>query len=106
MAAPNTRPRTRSGARRSTITASTSRSSWSDDTRYRQTLIASPAPGRGDLLLSLQRRIDGRVIFLLEARDQLGGADDLADAADTLPAAPNLLPGLRLRPFTRGIGAK
>ena len=32
----------------------------------------------------LQRRIDRFVVFLLEARDQFGGRQDLGDAADAL----------------------
>src|ERR1700761_4079369 len=35
-----------------------------------------------------QRRIDRLVIFLLEATDQLGCGQNLADAADALPRAP------------------
>src|SRR3954453_18830136 len=53
-----------------------------------------------------QRRIDRFVVFLFEPRDQFGGGHDLADAADALAAAPDLLPGLRFCPFTRCIRAK
>src|SRR5277367_4924887 len=44
----------------------------------------------------LQRRVERLVIFLLEATDQFGRGQDLTEAADALPRAPDFLPGLRL----------
>src|SRR6202789_1050643 len=43
-----------------------------------------------------KRRIDGLFVFFFEARDQLSGRHDLAEAADPLPRAPDILPGLCL----------
>src|ERR1700712_5198071 len=40
-----------------------------------------------------QRGIDGVGVFLAEPRDQFGGGQNLADAADALAAAPDFLPG-------------
>src|SRR3954451_554183 len=53
-----------------------------------------------------QRRIDRVRIFLLEPRDQLGGRQDLADAADALSAAPDFLPGLWLGALSGRVGAE
>src|SRR5215210_1217494 len=58
------------------------------------------------IMRSSQRGIDGFVIFLFEPRDQFGGRHDLADAANALTAAPDLLPGLWLGALARGIGAE
>jgi hypothetical protein len=55
--------------------------------------------GRHPALLgrvALQRRIDRFVVFFFESRDQFGGGQDFADAADALAAAPDFLPGFRL----------
>src|ERR1700722_15041500 len=54
---------------------------------------------------ALQRRIDRFVIFLFETRDHFGSRHDLADAADTLAAAPDFLPGFRLGALARGVWA-
>src|ERR1700743_4033468 len=69
------------------------------------------ARGQPDLIAAsrsrkLQCRIDRFGIFPFEPRDQFGGRQDLADAADALPAAPDFLPGLRLGTLARGVGAE
>src|ERR1043166_1162787 len=61
----------------------------------------APAPRKRS-----QRRVERFVILLLEAADQLGGRQDLADAAHALPGAPDFLPRLRLGALAGGIGAK
>src|ERR1700710_1930096 len=53
-----------------------------------------------------QRRIDRVRIFLLEPRDQFGGRQNPADAADALSAAPDFLPGFGFGALAGRIGAE
>src|SRR6202051_4168392 len=66
---------------------------------------AAPRPGH-DFMSWSQRQIDGLVVFSFEPRDQFGGGQDLADAADALAAAPDFLPGFWLGALPRRVGTE
>src|SRR6266852_6841873 len=73
---------------------------------YRQRPNTQDRVGRIAKFPASQRRIDGFVVFFFESRDQFGGGQDFADAADALAAAPDFLPSFRFGALARCVGAE